>query len=286
MILRRRYVLPILFVMLWAGCRNCSVLKLRVNDRDLTETLETMPFPFRVVHQQVGDRSIRYLQAGADSLPTLILLHGSPSSLSAWRPLYTDSRFLNRYRLIAIDRPGYGYSDFGNVVTNLQEQVSILQVIIDSLTKHKKAILLGSSYGGPVAAQLAMNLPDRFSQLVLMSAALEPGQEKTYWISYPMTTPVLKYLFPPTFVMSSEEKLAHRQALQQLVQWEKIICPVLLIHGDKDGLVYYRNVDYAKQKLVNAVSVKTITMTGKGHSIIFSQPEYIRKLLLQHLNSH
>jgi pimeloyl-ACP methyl ester carboxylesterase len=283
MLLRRRYVLPILFVMLWAGCRDCSVLKLRVNDRDLTETLKSMPYPFRVVHQRVGDRSIRFLQAGADSLPMLILLHGSPSSLSAWRPLYTDPRFLSKYQLIAIDRPGYGYSDFGDVVTGLQEQVALLQVVIDSLTRDRKAILLGSSYGGPVAAQLAMNLPDRFSQLVLMSASLEPGQEKTYWISYPMTTPVLRYLFPPTFVISSEEKLAHRQALQSLTQWAKITCPVLLVHGDKDGLVYYRNVEYAKKQLVNASKVKTITMTGKGHSIIFSQPEYIRKLLLQHL---
>jgi pimeloyl-ACP methyl ester carboxylesterase len=259
------------------------VLKLRVNDRDLTETLKSMPFPFQVVHQEVGDRSIRFLRAGADSLPMLILLHGSPSSLSAWRPLYTDPRFLGKFQLIAIDRPGYGYSDFGNVITNLQEQTAVLQVIVDSLTRNRKAILLGSSYGGPIAAQLAMNLPDRFSQLVLMSAALEPGQEKTYWISYPMTTPVLKFLFPPTFVMSSEEKLTHRQSLETLSQWPKISCPVLLIHGDKDGLVYYRNVDYAKRQLVNAPLVKTITMTGKGHSIIFSQPEYIRRLLLQHL---
>lgn len=286
MILRRRYVLPLLFIMLWAGCRNCSVLKLRVNDRDLTETLKAMPFPFRVVHHQVGERSIRYLQVGADSLPALILLHGSPSSLSAWRPLYTDPRFLNKYQIIAIDRPGYGYSDFGDVVTDLQEQVAILQVIVDSLTKQRKAIILGSSYGGPVAAQLAMNLPDRFSQLVLMSASLEPGQEKTYWISYPMTTPVIRYFFPPTFVMSSEEKLAHRQALQTLNHWDQITCPVLLIHGDKDGLVYYQNAVFAKRMLSHASQVKTITMTGKGHSIIFSQPEYIRKLLLQHLNSY
>jgi pimeloyl-ACP methyl ester carboxylesterase len=159
----------------------------------------------------------------------------------------------------------------------------LLQVVIDSLSRDRKAILLGSSYGGPVAAQLAMNLPDRFSQLVMMSASLEPGQEKTYWISYPMTAPVIRYLFPPTFVISSEEKLAHSQALQTLTQWPKITCPVLLIHGDKDGLIYYPNIQYAKKQLVNASKVKTITMTGKGHSIIFSQPEYIRKLLLQHL---
>jgi pimeloyl-ACP methyl ester carboxylesterase len=128
-----------------------------------------------------------------------------------------------------------------------------------------------------------MDLPDRFSQLILMSAALEPGAEKTYWVSYPMTTPLIRYLFPPTFVMSSDEKLNHRRELETLRDWEKIRCHTLIVHGNKDGLVYYRNAMYARQRLVNARSVTTVTMTGKGHSVIFSEPEYIRKILLAYL---
>jgi pimeloyl-ACP methyl ester carboxylesterase len=128
-----------------------------------------------------------------------------------------------------------------------------------------------------------MNLPDRISQLVLLSASVMPGREKTYWISYPMTVPVLRYLFPPTFVMSSEEKLVHRQQLETLNNWEKISSDVLIIHGNRDGLVYYDNAEYARKKLVKARSVKTITMNGKGHSIIFSRPDFIKRILKQYL---
>jgi pimeloyl-ACP methyl ester carboxylesterase len=98
-----------------------------------------------------------------------------------------------------------------------------------------------------------------------------------------MTVPVLKYLFPPTFVMSSEEKLVHRQQLETLNHWEKIKSDVLIIHGNRDGLVYYENADYARRNLVHARSVKTITMNGKGHSIIFSRPDFIKRILKQYL---
>jgi pimeloyl-ACP methyl ester carboxylesterase len=254
-----------------------------MSDKELKETVSALTVPYEIVHSRVNHRSVRYIKVGYDSLPKLICLHGSPSSLSAWRTIYSDTSFLKHYQVIAIDRPGYGYSDFGRAETDLQKQVSTLQVLIDSMTAKHKAILFGSSYGGPVAAQLAMNLPDRISQLVLLSASVMPGREKTYWISYPMTVPVLRYLFPPTFVMSSEEKLVHRQQLETLNNWEKISSDVLIIHGNRDGLVYYDNAEYARKKLVKARSVKTITMNGKGHSIIFSRPDFIKRILKQYL---
>lgn len=284
MILRRRYVLPILFIMLWAGFRNCRVLELRMSDKDIQETLAPLGYPYSITHQKVGAQEMRYIKVGYDSLPPLIFLHGSPSSLSAWRPIYTDTAFLRRYQVISVDRPGYGYSGFGKVETGITAQAHAIIPIMDSVTHGRKAILVGGSYGGPVAARIAMDKPDQVSQLVLLSASVKPGSENTYWISYPMTTPVLEYLFPPTFVMSSKEKLSHRKELETLEQWSNINADVLIIHGDKDGLVYYDNATYARQQLVRARSVITVTMKGKGHSIIFSEPGYIRSLLLQYLH--
>jgi pimeloyl-ACP methyl ester carboxylesterase len=288
MILRRRFVLPFLFVLLWVGCRNCRILELRMNDQELMETLNNSTYPHAVIHQRVGDRSLRYLKVGYDSLPKIILLHGSPSSLSAWRTIYTDTIYLRKFQVIAIDRPGYGYSDFGNVETNLQKQVALVQELVDSMTLHHKAILFGSSYGGPVAAQLAMNHPERIIQLVLLSAAVMPGHEKTYWVSYPMTTPVIEYLFPTTFVMSSREKLVHKKELETLMAWDRITTDVLIIHGNKDKLVYYDNALYARKKLVNAKKCVLLTMNGKGHSIIFSRPDFIKRILSDYLawNAH
>jgi pimeloyl-ACP methyl ester carboxylesterase len=279
---RKRYVLPVLVVFSLLAFRNCRLLELRMSDKEIKETLSTVPYPSGIIYDTIGGQPIRYLKVGYDSLQKLICLHGSPSSLSAWRTLYTDTQFLKKFQVISIDRPGYGYSGFGRVELNLQKQVAVLQVLIDSLTVKKKAILLGSSYGGPVAAQISMNIPDRFIQLVLLSAAVKAGSEKTYWVSYPMTAPIIRYLFPPTFVMSSEEKLGHASQLQSLTKWSNIISDVLIIHGNRDNLVYYDNALFARRNLVNA-RVNLVTMNGKGHSIIFSKPGFIKKILLEHL---
>jgi pimeloyl-ACP methyl ester carboxylesterase len=254
-----------------------------MSDSELLRLVQQTGVPSRIQYREVDGRIIRYFITGTAGKPSLILLHGSPSSLSAWRDLFTDSIFLHRYQLIAFDRPGYGYSDFGRTETNLQKQVSLIQPIVDSLTVGKGAILLGSSYGGPVAAQLAMNLPDRFRQLVLLSASVEPNREKTYYISYAMVLPVLKYLFPPTFRMSSEEKMTHAEQLQTLQDWSRIKADVLLIHGNRDDLIYYENALYARKWLSSVTRVTLVTMNGKGHSIIFSRPDFIKKILLARL---
>jgi pimeloyl-ACP methyl ester carboxylesterase len=280
---RKRYVLLALLMISILAFRNCKLLELRMSDREITETLGTVRYPSRIVHDTILGQSIRYLKVGYDSLPKLICLHGSPSSLSAWRTIYTDSLFLKRFQVIAIDRPGYGYSGFGRVEGSLQKQVAILQVLIDSVLEGKKAVLLGSSYGGPVAAQLSMNNPGKFSQLVLLSASVKPGSEKTYLVSYAMINPVLKYIFPPTLVMSSEEKLDHERQLQSLNGWSKIVSDVLIIHGNRDDLVYYDNALYAKNKLDHARNVNLVTMNGKGHAIIFSSPDFIKKILLKYM---
>lgn len=281
--LRKRYIILFISLIGWASCRNCNQLEFRKSDAQIKASLKNSHQPFSIGYYKSQSSTIRFLKVGEDSLPKIILIHGSPSSLSSWQAIYTDTAFIKRYQIIAIDRPGYGYSNFGSVITNLQQQVNTIQPLIDSLTANTKAILVGSSYGGPVAAQLAMNLPNRFEQLVLLSAAVKPGSEKTYWISYPMVMPLVSMLFSPGLVMPSEEKLTHREQLEQLRNWNKINTDVVIIHGNKDDLIYYDNATYAKAKLHNAHSVKLITMSGKGHAIIFSQPDFLKKIFHQFL---
>lgn len=280
---KKRYLILLITVAGWASCRNCNQLEFRKSDAQINASLNKGRQPFSIGYFKNHSSIIRFLKVGADSLPKIILIHGSPSSLSSWQPIYTDSAFTNRYQIIAIDRPGYGYSNFGSVITNLQHQVNTIQPLIDSLTARTKAILVGTSYGGPVAAQLAMNLPNRFEQLILLSAAVKPGSEKTYWISYPMVMPFISLLFSPGLVMPSEEKLTHREQLEQLRNWNKINTDVVIIHGNKDDLIYYDNATYAKAQLQNAHSVKLITMSGKGHAIIFSRPDFLKKIFHQFL---
>jgi hypothetical protein len=59
---------------------------------------------------QIDGLSIFYREAGPKDAPTLLLLHGLPSSSRMFEPLFT--RLSDRYHLIAPDYPGFGHSDW------------------------------------------------------------------------------------------------------------------------------------------------------------------------------
>src|SRR6267378_6999420 len=58
---------------------------------------------------QVDGLSISYREAGSKDAPTLLLLHGLPSSSRMFEPLF--ARLSDRYHLVAPDYPGFGHSD-------------------------------------------------------------------------------------------------------------------------------------------------------------------------------
>lgn len=228
---------------------------------------------------QVGKQRIRCLITGNPGGANLLLLHGSPSSLSSWSALYADSAFMNTFKIIAVDRPGYGYSNFGHVEISIAKQAEIIEAIIDSL-ELSTTILLGASYGGPVAAQVAMHRPQQIEHLIFLSASVKSTAEKTFWISHLMTAPIIKYAFPAVFRMSSKEKLSHAKELDKIKNWDCIQSPTSIIHGDKDNLVYFSNAEFLKEKIPNS---KLYVMKDKGHSLIFTEADYLMKILWEAL---
>src|SRR6266481_2894765 len=59
---------------------------------------------------QVDGLSIFYREAGPNGAPTILLLHGLPSSSRMFEPLF--KRLSDRYHLVAPDYPGFGHSDW------------------------------------------------------------------------------------------------------------------------------------------------------------------------------
>lgn len=256
-------------------CCSCKSLKLRKSDEFHISANLKLGYPTEVKYFQVGKQKIRCLITGNPNGDNLLLIHGSPSSLSSWMPLYSDTAFMESFRMIAVDRPGYGYSNFGKVETSIAKQAEIVEAVMDSL-QLSAATLLGTSYGGPVAAQIAMQCPEKVMHLILVSASIKPTAEKTYGISYLMIAPVIKYLFPAIFRMSSEEKFSHARELALLKNWDSIKSPTSIVHGDQDRLVYFSNAEFVKEKIPHS---KLYVMENKGHALMFTDPGYLKKIL-------
>lgn len=235
-------------------------------------------------NEGVPPRTIRFIETGnssADSaLPVVIFVHGAPSSLSFFNQFFKDTTLLNRARLVAVDRPGYGYSDFGRVETSIIRQAELLQPLIDRYRKAPYLMIVGSSYGGSVTARLAMNNPGRVNDVVFVSSALGPGLERTYPISYLADSPLIHWMVSPLLRLANDEKLAHRRALEAILpDWPKIRANITMLHGQRDDLVYPTNVSFAQQHLTNA-RVKQFILPENRHDIVFNKREYMTEIIL------
>lgn len=261
----------------------------RQTDQELVTEFQGQLIRPAVQYYRVNDsgnkpRSIRFMETPARSgdslLPVVLFVHGAPSSLSFFNAFFKDTTLLNRAQLVAVDRPGYGYSDFGRVETSIIRQAELLQPLIDRYRKAPYLMVVGSSYGGSVSARLAMNNPRRVDHVVFVSSALGPGLERTYPISYLADSPLIRWMVSPLLRLANDEKLAHQKALEAILQdWPKIRSAITMLHGQRDDLVYPTNVSFARQHLVNA-RVKQFMLPENRHDIVFNKRQYMTEIIL------
>lgn len=120
------------------------------------------------VHTALDDPEVAYVDQGSGP-GTLVLVHGLASNLGFWR--YNIPALAERYRVIAVDLPGYGRSDksgdypytlsfFAQAIVDLIEELEL-----DDVT------LVGQSMGGQIAMVTALQHPDAVDRLVLVDPA-------------------------------------------------------------------------------------------------------------------
>lgn len=120
---------------------------------------------------------IHYQEAGDEDAPTIILIHGFISSNLIWsntlRPLANAG-----FRVIAPDLPGYGYSDKPAAASyTIEEQARAVKRLMDRLGIGH-ATIVGASYGGAIAATLALDNPERVEKLILVGAVTNDEAKK------------------------------------------------------------------------------------------------------------
>jgi pimeloyl-ACP methyl ester carboxylesterase len=131
----------------------------------------------KVMHQQVFYRtvnvdgvSIFYREAGSQSAPTILLLHGLPSSSRMFQPLL--ARLADSYHLVAPDYPGYGHSDWPDPNQFAYTFDHIASVMDDFTVKLglSRYTLYMQDYGGPVGFRMALAHPERVEALIVQDA--------------------------------------------------------------------------------------------------------------------
>jgi len=257
-----------------------SCMKFRISDSKAKSAFAQRGLQISFHYTDVNEKGVHYAKAGTDSLPTLFFVHGSPGSWDAFKIYMMDTSLLKHFRIISVDRPGFGYTDFGTAL-RLEEQCLLINKVIEKENNQRPVHLVGHSIGGPVIIYLAQNHPGEFASLTILAGSISPYEEpKEYWRYLFMYTP-LKLLMPGAFRPSNDEIIYFKKDLYHIdTMYAALTMPVTFIHGDMDKFVTVKNVEYGKKKLANNPNVKVIIIPGANHFIPWEHFDLIRTHLL------
>ena len=257
-----------------------SCMKFRISDSEAKKQFDQKGVPVSFHYADVEETGVHYTKTGSDTLPTLFFVHGSPGSWDAFKGYMMDTDLLRYFRIISVDRPGFGYSDFGSAY-RLEEQAVMINKVIELEDNNKPLHLIGHSIGAPVIVQMAQDYPNEFASLTLLAGSISPKDEpKEYWRYLFMYTP-LRLLMPGAFKPSNNEIIYFKKDLYSIdTGYAGIKIPVAFIHGEADKFVTVKNVEYGKQKLVDNPNVKVIIISGAGHFIPWEHYDIIKTHLL------
>jgi pimeloyl-ACP methyl ester carboxylesterase len=119
---------------------------------------------------KVDGLSIFYREAGRKDAPTILLLHGLPSSSRMFQPLLT--RLADSYHLVAPDYPGYGHSDWPDPKQfdyTFDHIASVMNGFTQALGLSHYTLYM-QDYGGPVGFRMALVHPERVLALIVQDA--------------------------------------------------------------------------------------------------------------------
>jgi len=120
--------------------------------------------------KQIDGLSIFYREAGPKDAPTLLLLHGLPSSSRMFEPLF--ARLSDSYHLVAPDYPGFGHSEWPDAkkfTYTFDHIAEIMNHFTESLGLERYTLYM-QDYGGPVGFRMALAHPERIEALVVQDA--------------------------------------------------------------------------------------------------------------------
>lgn len=253
---------------------SCTVLQWRKSDQEIQKKFKEVKIDTEISYFTVDSLDLNVRIQSVASSPrnvNLIFLHGSPSSLSAWEGYLLDPTLRDIANMHAIDRPGYGYSNFGEELPSIETQSNIISAIINE-NNLERVIVVGASYGGPIAARVGFLNP-RVEAVVMVSPAIDPNNEKDIWASRLTQWWLTRWLVPTSYRVAGDEKKVHAQELALLQKdWQHIAIPVLHFHGDVDEVVPYENIYFSEENFKN---IEVISISEKGHEIAWKNKELI-----------
>ncbi|UYV13892.1 MAG: alpha/beta hydrolase [Phycisphaera sp.] len=234
----------------------------------------------RALTQPVGGNAVSYVHSGDHTSTRVIYVHGTPGDAGAFAMYVRDG--LKGVGSISIDRPGFGQTG-GDIVRSFEAQAAAFEPLLVE-RDGRWPVLVGHSLGGPIVARAAADYPDRVAAIVIIAGSLDPELEGPRWFNYAGV--LLSPALPRPLRVSNKEIFAAREQTELLADvLEHIRCPVVIVHGTRDRLVPYANVEYMRHAFTNAASIEVITIEDGNHFIPWQRPDVVRDAVVRAINA-
>ncbi len=251
----------VIFILLSVSC-----IDFRYTGKEMTDFLEKHGEKLHADTITINDQNIHYVFSDLGREVLVVFVHGSPGSWNAFSGYLTTDSLLQKYDMISIDRPGFGFSDYGLAEPSIRNQAFLMNEVLKTF-EHRVKILVGHSLGGPVIARMAMDSPQLAQGLLFLAPSIDPEMEKYEWYRTWIKTRLGDLVTPTDFWVSNEEIIGLKKELEEMLPlWGKINVPCIVVHGTKDAFVPVENARFA-QRMIKDSLITVRYLEGVRHFI-------------------
>jgi len=253
---------------------------------------------------------IRYIDAGRG--PPVVFLHGLGASMYTWRK-NLGAVAAAGFRVIAFDNRGFGLSDKPPAPYDNAAYARLAIALMDSLGL-SNAVLVGHSMGGAIAAEVAIEYPQRVRGLILVgSAGLGAGEPLLFRVArWPVLGPAILAFrgrgftarllkatyFDPSKVTEGDvdqyyapvAQPAHGRALRGVLRQfhfdglkgrlDKILAPTVVLWGEEDR---WLPVGLGRALAAGITRSAFVSVPHAGHSVQEEAPDEVNHLVIRFL---
>ncbi len=233
-------------------------------------------------------KKIHFLHSDCTKRDSLVLfIHGSPGDHSDWNYYFQSETLKNQACLVSVDRPGFGFSD--DFVTNdrILWQARMIFGSLDQYSKEnqwvwKKILIVGHSYGGPIALAISdLNQPNM--TFVLLASPANPTLESPAWYNLWIDRLSLDFLLPNSMAISNGEMMTLQEDLKKIYPlWKNAKNTFIVVQGKKDMLVDWKSAEFIKEEH-RLGKTEVIYLPEENHFIPWTQKKLLESILWKNL---
>jgi pimeloyl-ACP methyl ester carboxylesterase len=212
-------------------------------------------------------------------LPTMVFVHGTIGSSVDFIGYMSDSVLAKKTNFISYDRVGYNYDDEYKTQASIAFERDLLQSITKDLD-HQKTIVVGYSYGGPIA----LADTNDYKKTILIAPAVYYKVEPEFWFVNIYKWSLTRWLVPNIWKQAGKEKLTHKEDLQKFDNiWTENKNDIISIHGTADVIVPFSNSEYLLEQFPEK-QFNLVKIPRAKHFLIWEDFDIIKEQFIKSLD--